>query len=144
MQERDLFWLAGLLEGEGWFGLHRQVIKGKEYLNPCISVKMVDADIIYYVKKLIGNGSIGTTILPSGKTAFIWRTSGIAAVTLMKSLYLQMGTRRQGQMNLVFEAWRIKNEKRSSSNIENQKRELEILLDVSQSSGTDRDILLPN
>jgi len=110
MNSKELHWLAGLLEGEGWFGISKQSVRGKNYENPAISVKMVDADIIYYVKRLAGHGSIGKADLPSGKTAYIWRTSGEKAVKLMEELYLILGTRRQGQINLVFESWKAKKE----------------------------------
>lgn len=108
MLERDITYLAGLFEGEGWFGLHKQVIKGKQYINPAISIKMVDQDIIYYVKRLVGHGSVSSTELPSGKTAYIYRTSGIKAVTLMTALKPWMGTRREGQINMVLVAWEQK------------------------------------
>lgn len=42
----ELGWLAGILEGEGWFGLARKC--------PCIRVNMTDEDIMIRLSSLLG------------------------------------------------------------------------------------------
>jgi hypothetical protein len=117
MQEHNLWWLAGLFEGEGWFGLHKQRSNytGKEIVNPAVSIKMVDRDIIERVHVIMGHGSLASVVIPSGKTAYIYRTSGKNAVEFMKRLQPLMGDRRAHKIGEVLEAWRIKNENRTSS-----------------------------
>lgn len=110
MQRHEVTYLAGLFEGEGWFGVNRRTVRGKEYLNPGLSIKMVDEDIIYYVKHLIGHGSIHSTILPSGKTAYIYSTSGKNAIEFMRLVKPWMGTRREGQINMALQMWENKHD----------------------------------
>lgn len=47
LQEKDLYWLAGLLEGEGYF-------QPKRKSSPVIALEITDEDIIQRVCKLIG------------------------------------------------------------------------------------------
>lgn len=61
---KDVAWLAGLLEGEGYFGLRR---KGSSIY---IQVSMVDGDVIERAKEVFGCGYIQTYVLPSGKTCY--------------------------------------------------------------------------
>lgn len=109
MQQHELTYLAGLFEGEGWFGINRRAVRSKEYRNPGLSIKMIDEDIIYYVKRLIGHGSIHSAVLPSGKIAYIYSTSGKNAVEFMRLIKPWMGTRREGQINMALQFWETKN-----------------------------------
>lgn len=121
MQEHSLWWLSGLLEGEDWFGLNKQISNytGKEIVNPALSIKMVDNDIISRVHKIIGHGSITKTRLPSGKTAYNYRTSGRKAVSLMRELQSLMGDRRAHKIGEILAAWDLKQGKANAENSAN-------------------------
>ena len=96
MLDSDLYWLAGLLEGEGSF------MKGppSKPTQPRIVVSMTDLDVIERVATLFGN-----TVHPlkpreeHHKPAFLAKTTGTKAVGLMKQLRPLMGLRRQEQID---------------------------------------------
>jgi hypothetical protein len=85
----DIYWLAGLVEGEGSFTSARVVIPQK------------DAEILERTKELFGGSVFGPILVPSinGPTlmhrwyATGWRGRGIA-----RTLYHLMSTRRQAQI----------------------------------------------
>lgn len=98
MDDADLYWLAGLLEGEGTF------LAGSPSSPtvPLIRVQMTDADIVERVAALIGRrvqchrprkewykSSTSTTI------------KGAGAVHFMRLLCPVRGERRQGQVDLA-------------------------------------------
>jgi hypothetical protein len=57
-------WLAGLLEGEGSFVLRRNGT------SLSIQLGMVDRDVVYRAREVMGSGSINERILPSGKICY--------------------------------------------------------------------------
>lgn len=61
MQERDLCWLAGLLEGEGCFGVYknRPGKDGKRKVNATIQLNMNDEDVVRRAFEIVGAGSVG-------------------------------------------------------------------------------------
>ena len=59
--EREFYWLAGLLEGEGYFGLRRQ---GRDLV---IQVGSTDLDVIERANALLNATSIKRRTLKSGK-----------------------------------------------------------------------------
>lgn len=95
MNELDLVWLAGLLEGEGTF------LKGppSHPHSPVIAVVMTDKDIIERVASLFG-----TKFLAERKRREHWkdpfsaRLRGRRAALLMQKLYPYMGQRRKQQI----------------------------------------------
>lgn len=97
MEERELYWLAGLLEGEGSF------LPGspKQPRNPTITVASTDHDVIERVGTLFGNkvSPIGHKGSLGKKTMYSVRLSGRRAVVLMHGLRPLMGARRQGQID---------------------------------------------
>ena len=48
----DLMWLAGLLEGEGSFLMARNIVAGKVYRYPKITVNMTDRDVIEHAAEV--------------------------------------------------------------------------------------------
>lgn len=96
MEDKDLHWLAGLLEGEGSF------CKGPPS-NPnsaLISIQMVDEDIISRVSNLFG---VSYFFIKSKnerwKDTYSTIVRGKSAVNLMIQLRPLMGLRRQGQID---------------------------------------------
>jgi hypothetical protein len=96
IDDADLHWLAGLLEGEGTF------IAGPPSAprSPAVQVAMVDRDIVERAGSLL-NGAV--TVIASRRegwrTAYCVRVRGWRAVLWMKRLRPLMGVRRQGQID---------------------------------------------
>lgn len=92
LSERDdVIWLAGLLEGEGSFDLHR----GK---YPRVRVGMTDRDVIGRAATLIGSGV--RLSLKREPYAATWHAevSGPKAVAVMRAILPHMGARRSGRI----------------------------------------------
>jgi len=89
--ERELGWLAGLLEGEGSF---YQTKEG----YPAISIGMNDEDVIAHAAKLMGV-SVSPFVPKTGKTTYrVHIKSRVRAGRIMSTLYPLMGERRQRQI----------------------------------------------
>jgi hypothetical protein len=96
IDQSDLHWLAGLLEGEGTF------LAGPPSAprSPAVQVSMVDRDIIERVGVLL---DVAVTVSPSRrdgwKDAYCVRVRGARAVLWMERLRPLMGSRRQHQID---------------------------------------------
>ena len=107
MDENDLHWLSGLLEGEGSF------LKGPPSAphQPRVSIAMTDEDIIVRVALLLGvkhHPSGQARCAAKGWTpAFNACLKGSRAVTLMEQLRPLMGKRRQAQIDAALACYRI-------------------------------------
>lgn len=102
MKDSDLYWLAGLLEGEGCFS-----ICGGNGNTPTVAVGMTDIDIMERVGRLLGKTPYRPAqMFSSGKRV---RDShrihiyGKPAVAWMRRLYPLMGHRRQARIREVLE-----------------------------------------
>ena len=58
MENTDIAWLAGILEGEACFDFYQYKSSKKTTKYPRIRVEMRDRDIIERVKKIMGGGSV--------------------------------------------------------------------------------------
>lgn len=97
----DLYWLAGLMEGEGSFLTRR---RGREIV---VSVGSTDKDVIDRVDLMI-KASRKVRLLPSGKTFHTWvlaRQQDVAG--LMMTLLPLMGHRRQRKIMDCLSAWKL-------------------------------------
>jgi len=108
IDERTLYWLAGLLEGEGSF------LKGppSEPHQPRITLTMTDEDVICKVSKLWEVKYHWVNRKRSAEKgwmpAFIVSLKGSRAVSLMQKLHPLMGARRQNQIDLAIASYNIK------------------------------------
>jgi hypothetical protein len=99
---RDLYWAAGLMEGEGYFGLRR----GADLVA---QLCMTDKDVVDRFHNLFGFGSRSTTLLPSGKIAYWWiSTNQSQTAGLMMTLLSLMGERRAAKIMECLAAWKRK------------------------------------
>lgn len=91
MNRDDTIWLAGLLEGEGCFDLHRS-------RYPRIRLGMKDRDVVGRAATLMGS-RVRVTLKPAPHAA-MWHTeiSGAAAVSLLWTLLPHMGARRSAKI----------------------------------------------
>lgn len=99
MTESEVAWLAGLLEGEGCFGL----TSNKHGLR--ITVGMTDLDTIEKIQRIAGGNIIGTKNLPNRKPLYTWHASvREVAVDVMLAILPHMGQRRSGKIQELL-AW---------------------------------------
>lgn len=97
MNEIDLAWLAGLLEGEGSFFMQRNTQPSGVYRYPFITVNMTDRDVIERVAEIFDSTVYefkqiyGTS---SKKQAYRTQINGSRAAELMRLLLPYMGVRR--------------------------------------------------
>lgn len=95
--ERELWWLAGLIEGEGSFhnGNNR----------PRLVIGMVDPDVIQRAATILGVPKIYTRTLHSGKSFHSISLSGKRAIRWMLILYPALGVRRRAQIETLLRSY---------------------------------------
>jgi len=91
----ELYWLAGLLEGEGSF------MQGppSDAHRPLISVEMTDEDVIARVSVLFKTKVLKPAKRGEYKQTYTCRVTGDRAAELMRALRPYMGLRRQKQID---------------------------------------------
>lgn len=102
MTEFELYWLAGLLEGEGSFMAGAPSTPNA----PRISVAMTDRDIIDRVAALFGmTVTIRQPQKDHHKPSYVTCLRGKKAIDLMTELRPFMGKRRQEQIDRAIASW---------------------------------------
>lgn len=97
---KDIYWLAGLLEGEGHFGL-----TGGKY--PKIVLWMCDLDVIERANKLLRAADPKRVQRqPDRLPIYCLCLSGARAAGWMMTLYSLMGSRRQDRIRLALGTWK--------------------------------------
>lgn len=104
MNLKDLYWVAGILEGEGTFYLHT----GSTRVKLSIKVKMTDDDVIERLLDITGIGYINGPYNNGGhKPVYVWSvTNQRDAAALMMTVYSIMGGRRQRKIQELIEIWK--------------------------------------
>lgn len=101
MQAKDVFWLAGIMEGEGCFHVRK---------SGGISAQLVmtDKDVVERFASVCGVGTFSKPrVLKSGKTAYRWSVTNQAdAAGLMMTLLPVMGSRRAQKIRECLAHWR--------------------------------------
>lgn len=99
----DIYWLVGLLEGEGTF----IIVKDK---YPRISVEMTDLDIIQRARDIMDSS---TNIRSRGfkgeshyKTQYNFSIEGQKAIEWMMTIYSLMGNRRKERIREIIQSWK--------------------------------------
>ena len=100
MKKTDLYWLAGLLEGEGCFDFHyknRNTGRG----TPRIQLNMTDHDTVRRAADLMGKTYVGTypPAPQAHKLQHRFSICGDSALRFMKLLYPLMSSRRRQQID---------------------------------------------
>lgn len=99
MNDLDLVWLAGLLEGEGYFGI---TTRGNGSRSPVVEVKMTDLDVVERAGLLMGARSVTIKQMPEGqKTQYRARVTGKLALDLMIAALPHMGDRRTNRITEI-------------------------------------------
>ncbi len=104
MSVRDkIIWLAGLLEGEGYFGMSRN--------TPRVVVNMTDEDIIKKIAEMFNvtyrpmKGKIRESH-PEWKMCYNVTINGEKAISIMMSILPLMGQRRQEKIKEIIALWK--------------------------------------
>jgi hypothetical protein len=101
IEKKTLYWLAGLLEGEGSF----RAPSPSSPNQVVISVQMTDEDIIARVAACFGTKyQFYRAKKAHHKDSYIARLKGSRAIEMMKLLYPLMGKRRQAQIDRAINA----------------------------------------
>jgi len=98
-EARDIFWMAGLLEGEGCF----------MYRNGCPSIQlsMTDKDIVKRGAKILGVGAHTPYKRDDGhKWVYACVATGTTAIGWMMTVYSLMGERRRSKIKNILEQWK--------------------------------------
>lgn len=100
MDVKWIYWLAGLLDGEGWFGFQS---------TPHINISQVDLDIVEKAKSIFGNCPPIKTYHsnnPKHKTKYVLTVNGKLAISWMMTVYPLMSVRRKSQIRNVIIQWK--------------------------------------
>ena len=99
IRPEDFYWLIGILEGEGCFGITpARRYKNSVYRYPKIALQMTDEDIVARVAKLLNTTySFGPRQKPH-KNIFHCSISGARAAEAMQTMREFMGKRRQAKI----------------------------------------------
>ncbi len=104
MDQLELVWLAGLLEGEGSFLAGPPSSPG----NPGISIQMTDEDVISHVANLLGvKYHLQRARKSHWSDTYIVRLRGRPAVDLMLALKPYMGIRRNQQIDKAIDSHHV-------------------------------------
>jgi hypothetical protein len=132
MEDKDFYWLVGLLEGEGSFSFNE---KGN---LPYVSINMTDEDIIIKVQELMGSSNVYRNDRHPERG---WKPSyqtvlrGKKAVTLMNKLHPFMGIRRREQIDTVLSKYDPDKRHKSNMSKKSLSNEKEIEIYEKYSSG---------
>lgn len=97
---KDIYWLAGILEGEGCFS-------ARENGYPTISIEMQDKDIVDRVSKLFNTNSSSVSGRHAGyKVTYITSIRGDKAIGWMFTLFPVLGTRRRTRIKEIVHNWK--------------------------------------
>lgn len=96
---KDIYWIAGFLEGEGSFGAG---------YRPCVvTATQVEKEPIERLHSLLG-GVIDTYSRKAvtGNIYYRWRLQSIRAISLMMTLYSLMSPKRKRQIAFQIKTWK--------------------------------------
>lgn len=104
---KEIAWVAGLLEGEGYFGVNNA--------SPRIQLAMTDLDVIEKARDLIGKNQIISTYTQEGlgkdghlrKPKYTLTITGQIAIEWMMTIYTFMGTRRKAKIRHLIDFWKF-------------------------------------
>lgn len=108
MNQKQICWLAGLLEGEGCFSpLKYTKASGEETYRPRIQIHMNDRDVLERVAEFCGVGNVtgpygaGRGGNPNAQGFYKWAISGSEAGKIMQAVLPFMGARRASKITEV-------------------------------------------
>lgn len=103
MKKHELYWLAGILEGEGCFGLYAIGRSGHKY--PRIQLTMCDEDIVTRAIMFMGGKVHGPYKKKNRKPRWVGYVPSGKAIAMMRQLFPLMGKRRRKKILEIIKAW---------------------------------------
>ena len=107
-ETETLAWLAGLLEGEGFFGIIKSHNNGRIYRYPQIVIQMTDEDVVQRVADVFGTKLYrNKKVYGTGSKLLCFKAvcSGQRAATWMAKLRPMMGVRRKLKIDACLTEW---------------------------------------
>ena len=98
----DIYWLAGLLEGEGCFYAR------ESNPRPRIILGMTDLDTVSRAKSILGKSGLSPVPRAGNKTMYYLTVCGKPAIGWMMTLYSLMGSRRRSKIRDIISRWRVR------------------------------------
>lgn len=96
-----LFWIVGLLEGEGWFRFSGRTLR--------VAIKMTDRDVVERFTEILPFDDIQLREQPPPnphwKTQYMVEIYGAKAQALMERILPYMGDRRRSRIISLLKAW---------------------------------------
>ena len=101
MVQNNLAYLAGIVDGEGYFFLEQN---RKNYRIPVLGVEMAEKDV---VKAFIDYFGCGNLLLRAPRKAhykilYRWRVRGHPAIAILKKMYKYFSIRRRKNADILF------------------------------------------
>ena len=111
---KDIYWLSGLLEGEGCFAItvhkKKSTIKyksGVRYsITPRVIMSSTDLDIVKRAASILGATNLSTQKRLATKNYHTASIYGVNAIGWMMTLYPMMGIRRKAKIKSIINSWR--------------------------------------
>ena len=105
---KRLYWLAGILEGEGSFALVKSTNGRGSNRTPQVALQMTDQDVVQQAAVLFQTKTQAYKRLQKHwKTMYATRVYGSVAAGWMMTLYPYMGCRRKAQINHCLAYWKL-------------------------------------
>jgi len=107
---KDIYWLAGLLEGEGCFSINK---RSDGVLNYSIRITSTDYDVIARANRVLSNKNTVRNYNEAKhyrrglKPAYSAGIAGRASIGWMMTLYPLMGERRRTKIKEIINEWKI-------------------------------------
>lgn len=96
----DIYWLAGLLEGEGCFTYDKNTSKTQ------IQLSMMDSDTVLKAAKIMNNRNVHTYFRDGVKDVYRFNVYANLAIQWMMTLYPLMGERRRKKIEEILSRWK--------------------------------------
>jgi hypothetical protein len=111
----ELMWLVGILEGEGYFGIHN----ARGYAYPIITLRMTDYDVVCQVCYLFGRDDSPTvTTIEDRKPMYSAQIVGKPARRIMQLVRPHMFSRRGHRIDTILASTDTPNEPRKKAILE--------------------------
>ncbi len=104
LNDFELGWVAGLIEGEGCFTIKKSKRKNGFSCQPQLKVSMTDEDVVRRLASLIPVGNVlrAGRKTKGGKDVWMWTlTNSQALIDLMIVIRLLMGERRRERIDFI-------------------------------------------
>ncbi len=93
---KDLYWLAGFLDGEGYFGS-----SGKRKSSPLISVSQKGRELLDRLVILLKHGKVYTC-----KDKFAYYCTGRRSIEVMMTIFPLMSEKRRSEIKRTIKSWK--------------------------------------